>query len=262
MTGYTVDPLKILHLVKRGELSPEEAALHFKFAPFEELLDGVTLDSHRELRTGQGECILGRDKSPERLLAALRGLSGPQGEKPALVTRLTPEQGNFLLQAFPQGDFSPEAGLFSLNRPLRLVPPWPREGELMLITAGASDMRVALEAMGTARFYGLNPGLAPDIGVAGLHRLTPWLASLSGARLLMVIAGMEGALPSVIAGLTGKPVLAVPTSVGYGVSAGGYAALMGMLAACSAGISVFNIDNGYGAAVFALRVLESAPAGA
>jgi NCAIR mutase (PurE)-related protein len=125
----------------------------------------------------------------------------------------------------------------------------------MLLTAGASDMRVALEALGTARFYGLYPGLAPDIGVAGLHRLTPWLPSLSKARLLLVIAGMEGALPSVIAGLTGKPVLAVPTSVGYGVSAGGYAALMGMLSACSAGISVFNIDNGYGAAIFACRVL-------
>ena len=128
----------------------------------------------------------------------------------------------------------------------------------MIITAGASDLRVGLEALGTAGFYGLEAGLAPDIGVAGLHRLTPWLPALAEARILMVIAGMEGALPSVIAGLSAKPVLAVPASVGYGVGAGGYAALLGMLSSCAAGISVFNIDNGYGAAVFAHRIILEA----
>ncbi|MDR2504249.1 MAG: nickel pincer cofactor biosynthesis protein LarB [Deltaproteobacteria bacterium] len=251
-----MDMLKILNLVRSGELLPEEAVARFQFAPFEELLDGVNLDLHRELRTGQGECVLAKDKSPERLLAAVRGLAGPEADRPVLVTRLDAEQGRMLTEAFPQGEWSREAGLFTLNRPLLLNPPWPRSGKLMIITAGASDMRVALEALGTAVFYGVEAGLAPDIGVAGLHRMTPWLGAFSQAKILMVIAGMEGALPSVIAGLTAKPVLAVPTSVGYGVSAGGYAALAGMLASCAAGVSVFNIDNGYGAAVFACRLLN------
>ncbi|MCL1915743.1 MAG: nickel pincer cofactor biosynthesis protein LarB [Desulfovibrionaceae bacterium] len=249
--------LNILHLVGAGELSPEEAAGRMRFTPFEELLNGVNLDLHRELRTGRGECVLAQDKSQDRLLAAMRGLAGPEGSLPVLATRVSEVQGKGLSREFPQGEWSREAGLFTLNRYLRLSPPWPRNGELMIVTAGASDMRVALEALGTARFCGLDCGLAPDIGVAGLHRMTPWLEAFAQAKLLMVIAGMEGALPSVIAGLTGKPVLAVPTSVGYGVSAGGFAALAGMLSSCAAGISVFNIDNGYGATVFADRVLRA-----
>ena len=252
-----MDLLNVLQLVKQGGLSPEEAALRLRFSPFEELLDGVNLDLHRELRTGQGECVLARGKSPDRLLAAMRGLAGEEGTRPVLATRVSSRQGAMLSTEFPQGEWSREAGLFTLNRPLGLVPPWPRTGELMIVTAGASDMRVGLEALGTARFYGLKAGLAPDIGVAGLHRLAAWLEAFAQAKVLMVIAGMEGALPSVIAGLTSKPVLAVPASVGYGVSAGGFAALAGMLSSCASGVSVFNIDNGYGAAVFASRLLNS-----
>lgn len=249
--------LNILKEVESGKISPDEAAARLQFSPFKELVDGVTLDTHRELRTGQGECLLAKDKSPERLLAAMHGLAGPDGTRPVLATRVTPEQGGLLLAEFPCGEYSKDASIFALNKPLGLTSPWPRAGELMIITAGTSDMRVALEALGTARFYGISAGLAPDIGVAGLHRITPWIDSFGKAKVLMVIAGMEGALPSVVAGLTAKPVLAVPTSVGYGVSAGGYAALAGMLSSCAAGISVFNIDNGYGAAVFARRLLDS-----
>lgn len=247
----------LLAQVASGALQPEEAACRLRFAPFEQLMDGVTIDTHRQMRTGMPETVLARGKSTDRLIAAMRGLSGPQGQNPVLATRVSPDQGTALLQVFPQGYWWQEAGLFSLARALPLNAPWPDRGDVMILTAGASDMPVALEALGTALFHGVKAGIAPDIGVAGLHRMRPWLPVLDKAAVLIVAAGMEGALPSVVAGLTGKPVLAVPTSVGYGAAAGGYAALLGMLSSCSPGIAVMNIDNGYGAAMFACRMLAT-----
>lgn len=252
-----MDIIKLLQDVRAGLLSPEDASEKLSFAPFRELMDGVNIDQHRDMRTGQGECVLGGSKTPERLLAALRGLSGEDGSSPVLATRVRQEQADLLLRELEGGEYYAGAGIFSLNKPLPLADPWPREGEIMIVTAGSSDMPVALEAFATASFYGAKAGIASDIGVAGLHRLLPWLEAFHKAKVIIVIAGMEGALPSVIAGLTAKPVLAVPTSVGYGISAGGFAALAGMLSACAPGISVFNIDNGYGAAVFACRLLTS-----
>ncbi len=245
----------LLAQVASGALSPEEAARSLRFSPFEQLMDGVTVDTHRHLRTGMPETVLARGKSTERLIAAMRGLNGQEKTVPVLATRVSPEQGAELIQAFPGGCWWREAGLFSLGRDLPAGPPWPDKGDLMIITAGASDMPVALEALGTALFHGISAGIAPDIGVAGLHRIRTGLPALDKAAVLIVAAGMEGALPSVMAGLTGKPVLAVPTSVGYGAAAGGYAALLGMLSSCSPGIAVLNIDNGYGAAMFACRLL-------
>lgn len=249
--------LTILQNIQSGLISPEEAAEKLSFAPFRELADGVTIDQHRAMRTGQGECVLAGQKTPERLAEAVRGLAGEDGKTPVLATRVSPAQAELLQREFPGGEYSAYAGVFSLNKSLHLTPPWPRAGDVMIVTAGSSDMPVALEAFAASTFYGASTGLAPDIGVAGLHRLTPWLESFYKAKVIIVIAGMEGALPSVIAGLTARPVLAVPTSVGYGVSAGGFAALAGMLSSCAPGISVFNIDNGYGAAVFACRLLAS-----
>jgi hypothetical protein len=127
----------------------------------------------------------------------------------------------------------------------------------MIVTAGASDLRVGLEALGCARFFGLDAGFAPDIGVAGLHRATPYLEALFAARLLIVVAGMEGALPSVLGGLCGRPIIGVPTSVGYGASLGGLTALMAMLNSCAPGVAVVNIDNGFGAAAMAAKILRS-----
>lgn len=225
-----------------------------RFAPFEELMDGLSLDTHRALRTGFPETVLARGKSTDRLLQAVESLHGG-GASPVLATRVSPEQGEALMRAFPQGSLWQEAGLFACGYTFPAGPPWPREGEIMILTAGASDMPVAFEALGTALFHGFSAGLAPDTGVCGLHRLRPWLPAIEKAKLLIVVAGMEGALPSVLAGLTAKPVIAVPTSVGYGVSAGGFAALAGMLSACAPGIAVMNIDNGYGAAMFAARLL-------
>lgn len=253
--------LKLLQDVRAGAVSPKEASETLSFAPFQELLDGVTLDQHRAMRTGQGECVMAGSKTPARLAAAMRGLAGEKGDTPVLATRVKPEHAEALLNAFPPehtpAEYYPEAGVFALNKSLELSPPWPKSGDIMIVTAGSSDMAVATEALATARFYGASVGLAADIGVAGLHRLTPWLEAFFKSKVIIVIAGMEGALPSVIAGLTAKPVLAVPTSVGYGISAGGFAALAGMLSSCAPGISVFNIDNGYGAAVFACRLLSS-----
>ena len=250
-----MDLLDLLQQVKSGLVSPQEASAQLRYAPFEDLIAGVNLDLHRGLRTGQGECVFAQGKSLERLQSALLHLAGNKANQPVLATRVNPEQGEALLKTFPEGEYWAEARLFAINRKLQLSPPWPRQGELMIITAGSSDLPVALEALGSARFYGLEAGLAPDIGVAGIHRLRPWLKTLDKAKILMVIAGMEGALPSVMAGLTGKPVLAVPAGIGYGISSGGFAALAAMLSSCAPGISVFNIDNGYGAAVFAARML-------
>ena len=247
----------LLAQVASGALTPADAAAQLRFAPFEQMMDGVTVDTHRKLRTGMPETVFARGKSIDRLITAVRALSGPDNDTPVLVSRVSAEQGLALQGAFPDGILWPEAAIFSRNRPLPNTPPWPDAGDVMVVTAGTSDMPVALEALGTALFHGIKAGLAADIGVAGLHRVRPWLPVFDKASVLIVAAGMEGALPSVIAGLTGKPIIAVPTSVGYGVALGGFAALAGMLASCSPGIAVVNIDNGYGAAMFAARLLQT-----
>ena len=256
MTDTTVS--RLLALVAAGTLSPEEAEAKLRFAPFEQMMDGITLDTHRKLRTGMPETVFASGKSIDRLVRAVEGLSGADGTSPVLASRVSAEQGAALCNAFPDGIFWSEASLFCRNRPLPQSPPWPDTGDVMVVTAGTSDMPVALEALGTLLFHGVSAGLAPDIGVAGLHRMRPWLPVLDKAQILLVVAGMEGALPSVMAGLTGKPIVAVPTSVGYGVSLGGFAALAGMLSSCAPGMAVVNIDNGYGAAMFAARLLKPA----
>lgn len=246
----------ILARVANGAMTPDAAAEELKYAPFRRMLDGVTADTHRHLRTGMPETVFARGKSVDRLIAAVRALGGENADRPVLASRVSPDQGAALQQAFPNGIYWPEAAVFSYNKPLPHTPPWPESGGVMVVTAGTSDMPVALEALATLLFHGIDAGLAADIGVAGLHRVTPWLPVFEKASVLVVVAGMEGALPSVIAGLTGKPVVAVPTSVGYGVALGGFAALAGMLSSCSPGIAVVNIDNGYGAAMFAARLMR------
>ncbi|UZP68878.1 nickel pincer cofactor biosynthesis protein LarB [Desulfovibrio mangrovi] len=244
-----------LNAVAEGTLPPGEAALRLKTAPCEATLNGVHVDHHRAMRTGLGEAVLALGKSDDRLVTAVERLS-EQGT-PVLATRVSAAQGALLQEHFPQGTHHPDAGLFCLGRDLGLMPPFAATGEVLVVTAGAADMHVALEALGTARFYGLDAGLVPDVGVAGLHRIGPHLAALHEAKLLIVVAGMEGALPSVVAGLCSCPVIGVPTSVGYGAGAGGITPLFAMLNSCAAGISVVNIDNGYGAAVFATKILNT-----
>lgn len=250
------ETLETLRRVALGEISAEEALERLSAAPFEQTLAGVNIDTHRGLRTGLGEVVFGQGKSNAQLQASLQGL-GRDG-RPVLATRVDLAQAEFLATVLPQGAYWPEARLFCLNtaRPFRID--WhelPDRGEVMVASAGASDLPVALEAVGTARFLGLDVGLISDVGVAGLHRLLPHLRQLNAARLLIVVAGMEGALPSVLGGLCGRPIIAVPTSIGYGASFGGLAALLAMLNSCAPGVAVVNIDNGFGAAVMAQRLL-------
>ncbi|MFP4391403.1 MAG: nickel pincer cofactor biosynthesis protein LarB [Desulfohalobiaceae bacterium] len=244
----------ILQELKNENISVQEAATQIKLAPYQEL-QGICLDLQRKQRTGIGEVVYARGKSQRQLQQAVNGLGSDMN--PVLVTKLDSEQGLFLEQEFPQGRFWPEPGLFALGRELELDPPWQGQGQICIVTAGTSDLPVALEALGTARFFGLQAGLVCDVGVAGLHRITPHLSQLAKSKLLIVVAGMEGALPSVLGGMLGKPTIAVPTSVGYGASFSGLSSLLGMLNTCAPGIAVVNIDNGFGAAVMALKLNQA-----
>ncbi len=247
----------LLQRVAQGRLSVEDAARELRFAPFTASGEGVCLDGHRGLRTGVPEVVFGSGKSEAQLERAVQGLA-EQGAS-VLVTKLSPGQGEALHALFPEGKVHPQAGLFTLGADLSLTPPWPEQGEALVLSAGASDLPVALEAYATAQYFGLTAGLVSDVGVAGLHRLLPHLQACDQARVLIVVAGMEGALPSVVAGLTDKPVIAVPTSVGYGVSFQGVTALLGMLSSCAPGVAVVNIDNGFGAAAMARKLCHLKP---
>lgn len=244
---------RLFETVAQGGLTPDQAVDRVRIQPFLDVAHGLSLDTHRELRTGQGETIFGQGKAPEQVTAAVAGLSA--SGRPVLATRIDRDQAAALLQAFPQGMYWPRPRLFTLNAELPVDEPWKKSGEVMVVCAGAADLPVALEAFGTAAFFKLDAGLVSDVGVAGLHRLQPHMDALLQARLLIVAAGMEGALPSVLAGLTGKPIIAVPTSVGYGASFEGLAALLAMLNCCAPGVAVVNIDNGYGAACLAVKIL-------
>ncbi|MBQ4133807.1 MAG: nickel pincer cofactor biosynthesis protein LarB, partial [Desulfovibrionaceae bacterium] len=233
--------LDILHLVAAGEITPDEALRRMGQAPFEQLMQGLNLDKQRGLRTGLGEVVFAQGKRLPDLLAAVESLHGREDpHEPVLVTRVSPEQGEALLEKFPAGCLCEKGRLFSLGKDLSLAPPWSPQGDVIIVTAGGADFQVGMEALGTARFFDLNAGFIPDVGIAGLHRLLPYLPDLGRARLIIAVAGMEGALPGVLAGLFPAPVLAVPSSIGYGISAGGYTALAGMLASCAAGLAVLN----------------------
>lgn len=250
---------RILTLTAEGSLSPDEALeqtyVDSVRATLAELTTGITLDLERETRTGIGEVVFAQGKSEDMLLAAVEGLSLAG---PALASRVSAAQGLGLTSRFPEGDYWPQAGLFAVNAPARFAnaipPPWPQSGDILIVSAGASDMPVALEAFGSLAFLNRNAGLVTDVGVAGLHRLMPHIAALRKAKAVIAVAGMEGALPGVLAGLTKAPVIAVPTSTGYGVGADGFAALSTMLCTCVPGVAVVNIDNGFGAAAFAAKI--------
>jgi NCAIR mutase (PurE)-related protein len=244
--------LRLLRDVAEGRLPAHEALEQCRLAPIEDVMNGLRLDAHRAVRTGLGEVVFAPGKSDAQLCSALERL-GRAG--PVLASRVDAPRGEALLKAFPRGCWWEEARLFALGRDLPVNPPWPEKGEALVLSAGAADRPVALEAFGCMRFFGLEAGFIADVGVAGLHRLRPHLRTLSAARVLVVAAGMEGALPGVVAGFTRCPVIAVPSSVGYGVGAGGRAALNAMLCSCSPGLAVVNIDNGFGAAAFAAKML-------
>jgi NCAIR mutase (PurE)-related protein len=210
------------------------------------------VDVDRAARTGDPEVVYGAGKTPEQVVGILRTLHAKHPDRAVLATRLPPETLALVREELPK------ATVDEVARAVTLGPLPTARGLVAVISAGTSDAPVAAEAALTVTVHGANVERVDDVGVSGLHRLLEARDRFAGADCLVVVAGMEGALPSVVGGLVGIPLVAVPTSVGYGASFGGLAALLAMLNSCAPGVSVVNIDNGYGAGVFAARVARNA----
>ena len=242
---------ELLTRVSRGEVGVREAVESLRSLPYEQL-DGVKVDHHRELRTGQAEAVYAPGKTPSEVRDAVAALvAGASGA--VFVTRATAEQFHAVRDAVPEAEFDERSGLIVAKRAEASRP----LGSVAVVAAGTSDAEVAGEAALTAAAMGMEVDSISDVGVAGLHRLLEHRERIERADCVIVVAGMEGALPSVVAGMTSRPVVAVPTSVGYGASFQGLAALLAMLSSCAPGISVVNIDNGFGAAHVAHRILRA-----
>ncbi len=234
----------LLEQVRTGEVSPDAALDQIKTLPFEDL-GFAKVDHHRAVRMGVPEVIFGPGKSPEHFVEIFDRLAG-RGNS-VLATRVSPEQVAMAITRFPQAEHNPMARTLVLRQSYEKL----GKGIIGIISAGTSDIPVAEEAAVTAEVMGNDITRLFDVGVAGLHRLLSHSDVLRQARVLVVCAGMEGALPSVVGGLVSVPVIAVPTSVGYGAAFGGIAALLGMINSCASNVSVVNIDNGFGAAYVA-----------
>lgn len=235
---------ELLEAVAAGALDPDDALDRFAVAPYDALAQSL-VDVHRALRTGDPEVVYGAGKTTAQVLEAVESLRA-SGDRAVLVTRATDEAVGALRRAHD------EVLVDGVTVAVGALPV-PR-GTVAVLAAGTSDGPTAAEAALTARVFGAGVERVDDVGVAGLHRLLAARPALDRADCVVVVAGMEGALPSVVGGLVGTPMVAVPTSVGYGASFGGLAALLAMLNACAPGIAVVNIDNGFGAGVFAARV--------
>lgn len=232
---------KLLEDVSGGRTSVDDALRRLRHMPFDDL-GFARVDNHRALRSGFPEVVFGAGKTGSQIVAISERIVAEGG--PLLVTRVAAEVGEMLKERFPAGSHNAGARTFHLTEHE------PRDrgrGQIVVVSAGTSDMPVAEEAALTAWLMGNRVERIYDAGVAGIHRLLADQATLEEACVLVVVAGMEGALPSVVGGLVARPIVAVPTSVGYGASFGGLAALLGMLNSCAAGVCVVNIDNGFGA---------------
>jgi hypothetical protein len=244
------DRLKdLLKKVKSGEVSLEQALTRMKHLPFEDI-DFARIDHHRSLRKGFAEVIFGQGKTAPQVIDIMRRLK--KNKENILVTRLDPDKAKSVLKSFPEAEYHPLSRVLTrLSKPIK---PQPGRGTVLVISAGTSDMAVAEEAFLTTRIMGNEVEYLYDVGVAGLHRLMANREKIMSASVLIVVAGMEGALPSVVGGLVDRPVIAVPTSVGYGASFNGLAALLAMLNSCASGVAVVNIDNGFGAGYLATLI--------
>jgi len=242
--------LQLLDDVMSGALAPDEAVLRLKRLPFVDL-GFARVDHHRALRQRMGEAVYAPGKTPEQCAAIVAELLSESGSVPVLLTRADSEQARAALNASPGGQKTSTGAHFTLawrqaaERPARVT----------VVTAGTSDLPVAAECTAVLRAFGFRPGLLADCGVAGVHRLLASVDELVAAEGIVVVAGMEGALASIVAGMTAAPVVAVPTSAGYGAGLEGVTALLGMLASCAPGLVVVGIDNGFGAACALSRAL-------
>lgn len=242
----------LLDLVAAGQLPPQEALDMLRTLPFTEAAASL-LDTHRAIRQGMPEVVFARGKTPEQVHAALAGLAKAHGH--ALATSVTGEAAAILVAGLPEGRYDATSRLFRIGSMSARRGP----DSACVICAGTSDLPVAEEAAQTLEFAGFSVQRVRDVGVAGLHRLLSYIEVLRGSKVIIAIAGMEGALPGVVSGLVAAPVIAVPTSVGYGTNLGGLSALLSMLNSCSSGMGVVNIDNGFGAAMLAIRILQGYP---
>ena len=251
MTAEQIEAL--LADVAAGRVAPHAALEKLRHLPFEDL-PFARIDHHRELRQGYPEVVFCEGKTADQVVAICERLAAASGS--FLGTRASEAMALKLQSRFPGTIWNALARTVHLptaKAPVRGVNP----GTILVISAGTSDLPVAEEAAVVAEVYGHSVERLVDVGVAGLHRLLAASEQLQRARVLIVVAGMEGALPSVVGGIVAAPVIAVPTSVGYGAAFGGLAALLGMLNSCAAGLTVVNIDNGFGAAVAASRICRS-----
>ncbi len=249
--------LDVLDQVRLGALSPADAADRLRDLPYAEVAHAVgstMIDHHRELRTGVPEIVFGAGKTPEQIAGGLRELARRAGG--AIATRVDAARAEALRALVPEVVVHELARIAVLGAP----GPRPAAAPIAVVCAGTSDLPVAEEAALVAEFLGAPVVRVHDVGVAGLHRLLARLEAIRGAAIVIAVAGMEAALPSVLAGLIDRPLVAVPTSVGYGVSLDGLVALGAMLASCAPGITAVNIDNGVGAAVAAVRMARLAAA--
>ena len=239
--------LKLLTAVKEGKIAIEKAYEAFQDMPYEDL-HHTKVDHHRMVRKGLQEVIFGEGKTLGQITDIITSLL--KRKEDVLVTRIDGVSGKALCKKFPAGVYYEGARCFTIQKKKATK---AGKGTVLVISAGTSDIPVAEEAYVTSLFFGNETEKLYDVGVAGIHRLFGNLDILKKAKVIIVAAGMEGALPSIVAGIVGVPVLAVPTSVGYGASFGGLTALLAMLNSCST-VSVFNIDNGFGAAYFATLI--------
>ena len=241
------DILQLLADVERGSLSVASAAERLAALPYEDL-GHTRVDHHRSLRTGLPEVVYAAGKTPAQTVEIFASLAASGVD--VLATRVDTTTADALLARFPDASYHPVARTFALVANRDRKP----QGSIAVLCAGTSDLPVAEEAAVTAETFGVQVTRLFDVGVAGLHRLLAVREQLAAADVVIVCAGMEGALPSVVGGLVGVPVIAVPTSVGYGASFGGATALLGMLNSCSPNVTVVNIDNGFGAAYTAVLI--------
>lgn len=241
------DIKKMLEGVRDGTVSVEEAVLELKKSPFEDI-GCAKVDMHRRLRQGASEVIYGAGKTAEQIAAIVKSMLG-RGQETILITRLSKSTADVIALEYDL-DYRPEAGIGIIGKMSE-----PKGiGKIVVATGGTSDIPVAEEAALTAETLGNEVVRLYDVGVSGLHRLLSHLDDIMSASVIIAIAGMEGALASVIGGLADCPVIAVPTSVGYGASFGGVAALLAMLNSCASGMAVVNIDNGFGAGYMASMI--------
>ena len=249
---YRDEILKLLQDVKEGNVEPEEAMKHLKTAPFDDL-GFAKVDVHREVRQGVPEVIYGAGKTTDQILGIVDSMLS-RGREDILITRLPQEYADVIGQKV-QLEYHPEARIGVVARREKKL-----TGHIVIACGGTSDIPVCEEAALTAELFGNRVTRLYDVGVAGLHRLLSNLDAFADARVVIAVAGMEGALASVIGGLVDCPVIAVPTSIGYGANFHGLSALLSMLNSCASGVSVVNIDNGFGAGYLAgmINKMESA----